>query len=203
VYKSFDHRLKTQAERDAGVRSHVMNERYLPGARVEVEDANLHIISYPYVEPLAAGDVQIDHVLAICRHLQRLHSDGIVHGDIKLGNIVFATDPAKSGLIDFDFSGKEGEKKYPPGFNRDIKAEGERHGGARGGSALQKSHDLHSLAAALARLSENGHWQAAMKVLKGNLDRGVEAIGALANNNNLVLAHPSPDAILATGSPKK
>eukprot|EP00981_Chlorochromonas_danica_P012733 scaffold5365_cov169-Ochromonas_danica.AAC.4 len=50
----------------------------------------------------------------IGRAVQRLHDQGIVHGDIRLPNILITSHPLRAHIIDFDYSGKEGTVLYPP-----------------------------------------------------------------------------------------
>jgi hypothetical protein len=57
----------------------------------------------------------------ILGQLMDLHSDAFVHGDIRLANML-----STGALIDFDFAGKVGLAKYPPGFQL-IDTDGKRH----------------------------------------------------------------------------
>jgi serine/threonine protein kinase len=63
-----------------------------------------------------------------------LHADQVVHRNIRLSNIVFAED--QSSLIDFDFSGERGVKKYPEGYNCEI-LDGFRHAYAKENTFLE------------------------------------------------------------------
>lgn len=45
------------------------------------------------------------------RAIDILHDNGFVHGDLRRPNVLIQNDQVK--LIDFDWSGKEGEVKYP------------------------------------------------------------------------------------------
>lgn len=47
-----------------------------------------------------------------------LHGAGIAHGDLRDANVVMTHDGAM--VVDFDWSGKHGEVKYPATLNRDI-----------------------------------------------------------------------------------
>lgn len=76
-----------------------------------------------------------------------LHLNYIVHGDLRFSNVVFsnADDPeVNSTLIDFDLSGKAGERMYPLGFNTEID-DGFRHIGAAPKDLLQIEHDVAAL----------------------------------------------------------
>ena len=50
--------------------------------------------------------------------LDLLHSHDLVHGGIRADNIVIAD--GRGHLIDFDWSGKDGEARYPDSLNRKI-----------------------------------------------------------------------------------
>ena len=46
----------------------------------------------------------------IIKHLQKLHEQGFLHGDIRVFNTLFGKDDTTKGwLIDFDFGRKAGE----------------------------------------------------------------------------------------------
>ena len=108
---------------------------------------SLKIISYHPVPgvhyPSVAG-----HMILVMKKILNLKSRNIVHGDLRLANIVFS-DPesiqkygsVQSTIIDFDYSGIEGEKCYPERFNVDI-TDGFRHAGARPCELLRHSHDI-------------------------------------------------------------
>jgi hypothetical protein len=70
-----------------------------------------------------------------------MHADGFVHADIRAFNIVFNGDEGR--LIDFDFSGKVGEAKYPDGYVHYL------DDGHRVGRSLQKVEKWHDWAALL------------------------------------------------------
>jgi hypothetical protein len=53
--------------------------------------------------------------LQVIEQLEMMHGAGYVHGDIRGFNVVYGEH---GGLIDFDFSGKEIERKYPAGYHR-------------------------------------------------------------------------------------
>lgn len=61
----------------------------------------------------------------VIKTLQRLHRENIVHGDIRVCNIVFTQD--SSHLIDYDLAQKA-LKRYPVRYNA---MESERHQGMR------------------------------------------------------------------------
>jgi serine/threonine protein kinase len=56
--------------------------------------------------------------IPIINHLLHLHEQGFVHGDIRAFNMVFNGNDGK--LIDFDLSGKVGERQYPLGYKSEL-----------------------------------------------------------------------------------
>jgi len=76
--------------------------------------------------------------------LEKLHQAGFVHGDIRTVNtMVKNDDPSKFMLLDFDWSGKIGEVKYPPLVN--TASELRRPVDAFDGQPVLAQHDLNML----------------------------------------------------------
>jgi len=73
------------------------------------------VISVPFREGTHEAK-KVSHFIPILKHLQHLHNHNKVHGDIRAFNIIFK-DKEKGWLIDLDYGGVCGEKKYPEGFN--------------------------------------------------------------------------------------
>jgi serine/threonine protein kinase len=77
------------------------------------------------------------HFLPIINHLESLHSQGFVHGDIRAYNMVLPRDAANASagkvddgwLIDFDYGGTADIVKYPKGY-KPVLADGVRPGKA-------------------------------------------------------------------------
>jgi serine/threonine protein kinase len=73
----------------------------------------------------------------LCRLLNHLHEATYVHGDLRLGNILFTDN--RVCLIDFDWSGLHGVQCYPAFMNHtDIVWPAD----ASDGLPLKKEHDL-------------------------------------------------------------
>jgi hypothetical protein len=70
-----------------------------------------------------------------------------VHGDRRAYNMVFI-DGVGGKLIDFDYSGKHGQRCYPPGFCQNL-SDAERHPRAIEGELTRKEHDCFSLGAVM------------------------------------------------------
>jgi hypothetical protein len=102
----------------------------------------LQIISYTKIQGSHCPSV-VGHITSLVSRMEVLHQSGYVHGDLRFLNVVFSTElnPPKATLIDFDYSGPEGEKRYPPRFNLDI-PDGSRHCDAQPGALLNKTHDV-------------------------------------------------------------
>ena len=125
---------------------------------------NLQIISYDMVQG-SHCPCYIGHFTEVFKKLLQLHTDDIVHGDLRFSNIVFSAMPehtsfASSGeddtdqsiasqsavsmastIIDFDHTGIDGQKTYPSRFNLNID-DGRRHAEALPNSFLRKKHDI-------------------------------------------------------------
>jgi len=84
----------------------------------------------------------------ILRKILQLHSSNIVHGDIRLMNLIFQEDDAH--LLNFDFSGPPDTTTYPQTFIKEV-PEG-RHPTAHRGAKLKFDHDLHGLGLILEKL---------------------------------------------------
>jgi serine/threonine protein kinase len=80
-------------------------------------------------------------LLGVVKHLEQLHQQACVHGDIRAYNIIFAGDTGY--LIDFDISGLDKEStRYPEGYNRTLK-DGSRRGTE--GARIRKWHNWRDL----------------------------------------------------------
>ena len=74
--------------------------------------------------------------------LQFVHSNGVVHSDVRRSNMLIAKDGSTAFLIDFDLAGQE-NTCYPPVFNHHGIPE--RHRDAKTGLPRKKIHDRFSL----------------------------------------------------------
>jgi hypothetical protein len=86
MFKSYDYRnsLKQESER----RSHKYYEPFMAGYVEELAEDDLVIISYDRIHGSHSPSC-LRHLLDICKALQDLHALGIVHGDIRLSNMIF------------------------------------------------------------------------------------------------------------------
>ena len=83
----------------------------------------------------------VGHFTCLLRELDELHKKKIVHGDIRLSNIIFTKEPVSSRFIDFDLSGFCGEKKYSSRFTVEID-DGYRHAEVAPLATLEYRHDI-------------------------------------------------------------
>jgi hypothetical protein len=97
VYKSFDYREMSGKHENFkyNIRDPKQFSKYMRSLTYEVKESHLQIISYDFIEgghiPLRAV-----HLRDICVAVERLHKENIVHGDIRLSNMIFSTLPDSS-----------------------------------------------------------------------------------------------------------
>jgi serine/threonine protein kinase len=99
----------------------------------------LTLISTPYREG-GHSVSKPSQFIPIIKNLHCLHELGYVHGDIRAFNTVIGNE--SSYLIDFDFAGKAGFVKYPPGYNFSLE-DGSRIG--RPNQKIEKCNDWFDL----------------------------------------------------------
>lgn len=113
-----------------------VNELCLCGGRIKT-------LRYAYVEGSQVPKC-FWHIVSILQMLDKLHSNGYVHGDIRRENIVYCDYGKTSLFIDYDFAKKEGSE-YPSTYNHNPADIPERHVDAVPGSIMKKSHDRYAL----------------------------------------------------------
>lgn len=103
------------------------------------KDNRIILLRYPFMK----GDHDPRHMaqfLPICDVLDEMHKASIVHGDVRIENMIFGE--CNSYLIDFDMAAEK-DSRYPDVFN--VLNIPERHSGAKRGWKMLPSHDIHSL----------------------------------------------------------
>ena len=65
---------------------------------------------------VAADSITYDHLIKLTEIVVTLDANGMVHGDLRIPNILMIRDYGVR-LIDFDWSGKKGAAKFPPNAN--------------------------------------------------------------------------------------
>ena len=99
------------------------------------------LVSYPYLEGNDTPQ-KCEQFISIGNILDSLHRKGLVHGDIRVGNLIFGPPrESKSYIIDFDYTSQAGDL-YPSTYNGDLE---ERHPKAKANQQKDFIHDWHSL----------------------------------------------------------
>jgi hypothetical protein len=155
IFKCFDYRsLTMRANCDIANRRKVENFEHselnhrlvIDWTEKDTVLDKLQIICYDKV-PGVHYPTYIEHILQVVCKIQKLHSNNIVHGDIRLANIVFSESNdahITSTIIDFDYSGVENESRYSSRFNTNI-PDGCRHETAIADAPLKKEHDIFAI----------------------------------------------------------
>jgi len=146
VHKLYDYRVDLNGQ-PTFRRRHQQMVRF--GEKVEYElggeDSDLVVLKYPYMdgEHVAAS---VEHFVSAINSIVQLHTQQVVHGDIRASNLVFGANGCCK-LIDFDFAGSTSER-YPERFIHDheLLKDVVRHKGAQAGSRLCFEHDWSAIA---------------------------------------------------------
>lgn len=127
------------------------DERYFQQSTLFRDDdkgGQIEVIAVPFI-PGEHSCNSVAEMQALTLHMKMLHESGNVHGDIRALNIVFDHSTKNAVLIDFDFGGKAGTQKYPPGYNS-VMDDGYRMG--KKTEAITTEHDSNALAYVLGFL---------------------------------------------------
>ena len=157
------------------------------GGRVfRLRDGAALCVEYPFIAGSHAPSTVAAAVAAIVA-LSAVHERNIVHGDIRLANIVFTEPPHRSAhLIDFDFANREGSGVYPPGLRLELN-DGVRAPEVAAEGPMMRSHDCAALAGALAFFEAvdaacDVAWLAALgDLLQGRLREALEALAPIGD----------------------
>lgn len=115
-------------------------------------DKRFYTLNYPYYEG-NHSPTDLGQFKAIISMLNKIHSGGYVHGDVRLPNLVFGNTGTDGYLIDFDLSRHVSSNSvYPLGYLSDEKI---RHNDARAGKIMCMKHDRHSLSIIIDESFEN------------------------------------------------
>jgi len=96
------------------------------------------LMEYVEMEPISKMD-RADRKKQLYHILQSLQSGGFVHGDLRHTNLCWNRAENRVILIDFDWSGKNGEKCYPCDMNPEL----DWPVGASTGKVLSFAHDAY------------------------------------------------------------
>ena len=211
VYKLYDYRgrnLDIDSKRKTA-----LNLKYISGASLMVDMDDVKLLQYPWIEGTHLPD-SVAHACALLKELRSLHSEGVVHGDVRLSNVVFRANDSVS-FIDFDFSGKAGEAKYPARWLHDGLGDGVRHPEAKEYRTLEFVHDVYSAGHMLSLFhpvgeSQRDEWKRAMGMLcskeqKNPQDMLSNVIAMLDDiaTSRLAVVGESVPIFVRTGSPPR
>jgi hypothetical protein len=145
VYKSYDYskRSSSVAPNDTRLANNYKEYGKLDGFKFAIDSDDFKVIRYDKID----GDHsprKLCQLGVILQELLSLHLKNVVHGDIRLYNMIFSYDGVSAKLIDFDFAGMECKTYYPNGYLE--VPDGERHPLAKSNRKLYRVHDLHSFA---------------------------------------------------------
>ena len=143
------------------------------------------------------------HAVSLIEKLQALHERNIVHGDIRLSNLVCGAKEA--WWIDLDLSGEAQKAMYPDTWNSFVE-DGERHENACAGNKLEKEHDFYSLAYLLGlfKCAEGStKWDESVNMVAlGDLEKAKTTLQSMSDAI-LELKEKKDLPLSATGSPPK
>lgn len=173
-----DEEILVESEPDA-----VGQEPNVSPYHIFAQCGGLKVIAVPFV-PGSHIPENLNQTIAVARHLKLFHSKNLVHGDLRLLNMVFSDD--KSELIDFDFGGKSGTAKYPPGYKTTL-TDGRRVYGTAGQNVTQ-SDDVRGLVQALdlVLLGRGVNWPALRKQTNPTIDDVIDTLEESAKNGERI-----------------
>jgi hypothetical protein len=153
------------------------------------------LLQMRYIKGDWKGQKRVGIFVAIMKQLASLHEQGVVHGDVRLANMLLTETGDRGVLLDFDFCAVEGSKGYPKGL-QELHSDGQRHVDVTAAIRddrieelpMGKEHDCFSLAHVMSlfkpirdeytddwntaiRRTENGNLKKAMKRLKNSMKR--------------------------------
>jgi len=149
------------------------------GAVVVVKAPDLVLLKYNYVE----GDhhaTSARQFKSAIEALRELHKGGIVHGDVRALNMLFAEE--RCTFIDYDFAGM---KAYPANYVSTGLHDVGRHNDAVANRPPKEEHDWFALASVMEMHEcvadvANGTWEKVCEdVRSGNVDAAIAAIDKL------------------------
>ncbi|KAG7372908.1 hypothetical protein IV203_033632 [Nitzschia inconspicua] len=166
------------------------------------DDEKIQIIEMCYHENTWTNPTSVKAFISILKTLSMLHSKDLVHGDIRLANLL-----SSGHIVDFDFVGL---KTYPEGLMK-LGVDGRRHEDVDEAISTftiqkmkpEKQHDAYSMAQVMTLFTARGPWweNAFSLVENGNID---DAIEILRKHESQVLTLNAEISFYGTGpSPVK
>ena len=145
VYKMFDKRDNSKMPNN----QLMMTLGYFE--QLKLDNIGKHYILLSY--KVLLGDLtplNIRQIYCAARIIEAIHAKGMVHADIRIGNILFA-NPDKAYVIDFDFCSAV-NTRYHDLFNTEVQG---RHPQAKEGEQKQYSHDWFALGSIVKKYFPN------------------------------------------------
>ena len=149
-----------------------MGNHILPGFTVEdvlySENAQ-YTPCFKLVKYNLINGSHVPHFSPILKSLKKIHDLGMVHGDIRLCNLVFGEAESDSYIIDFDIASKEGTL-YCVNYNRSVP---ERHPSIKCTDTpkLSKAHDRYSIATIIEQQDNNNSYGDIITAIKDSDER--------------------------------
>jgi serine/threonine protein kinase len=145
----------------------------------------IQLLEMNYVEDDWSKDITSSTFIDILTTLLKLHNNGIVHGDIRLANML-----STGVLIDFDLAGEHDKATYPHGY-QSIKRDGMRHNeiieaianGTVTSVTLKTMHDCYSMAFVMRLFEARECWTSITNVVQNGKIQ--EAIDMLQNTKRM------------------
>jgi len=138
VFKIFDYDIHPELQPHLDRVRDALGDDYLPDATLIKLAPQIDCLKYRFTE-LPQLTISTHKLANLALDLVKLHAANLVHGDIRLANILMLEPTAK--LIDFDFLGQAGSDVYPSRFSFAVN-DGVRHKDAREGQIMLISHDM-------------------------------------------------------------
>ena len=91
------------------------NLDHFQGASTRAISDEFVVLQYPFIPAAKPFPTTNRDFSGVLQDLQKLGNASLVHGDVRLANMIFAEN--RSHLIDFDFCGIDGKSSYPTGYN--------------------------------------------------------------------------------------
>jgi serine/threonine protein kinase len=177
----------------------------------------IDLLQMRYIKGDWMGQKRVGIFVAILKQLASLHAQGVVHGDVRLANMLPTETGDRGVLLDFDFCAVEGSKGYPKGL-QELHSDGQRHVDVTAAIRhdrieelpMGKEHDCFSLGHVMSlfkptRDEDTDDWNTAIRrTKKGNLEKAMnrlkKAKKRLEKDCTVELPEPpAPSQFIGTG----
>ena len=171
------------------VRALAVAKPFRPGGRtIDAAVGDVAMVFFRFVADVERGGrpgAKVSHFVSLGTTLAAMAERGVVHGDVRRWNVVFAPD-GNAVLIDYDLARVvgAGDAVYPNPFNVTALDDGARHGDVQPGGPMAVAHDAFAFGSIMkdyAVLGEGSAQEVWKAVWDGLLHGGTvaDAVGAL------------------------